>query len=84
MTAAELDQAFLDPRVYTRAFRSYNESRANSAAALQGVIKGEFADYGTAISGDRSYGNRLFKNRCVALRDSMAAAGYTVDAQGTK
>ena len=74
LTTAELDAAFLRPEVYLSAFRIYNTWRGASVAP---ALAGNFAPYGTAVSGSSSYGTGIFTNRCVALSKDMLDASFT-------
>jgi hypothetical protein len=74
MTTEELDQAFLDPRIYLTAFRLFHR---HAAGSLEAAIGGDFAKYGNAVAGGKKYGPTIFKPRCETVRDGMRKAGYT-------
>jgi lysozyme len=75
MTNEDLDRAFANPQVYIAATCLLLAKQASKIAKVN-ADPPQWAPYGAAISGGKTYGAGVFSKRCERLYRAMLAAGY--------
>jgi hypothetical protein len=71
LTSEQLNQMFLDPKIYLPAVRIYLTNQYLAGNAWAKASQGDFYGFGMAISGQSSWYANLFQQRCNALLEAL-------------